>query len=96
MRSPHPGLAHGPVGGPPFPVAAAQVFARLQQHRPDAVEDPQAHPPPEGAVDQAVVRELARETVPLAAAAEAEDDRVQRPARVDPPSAGLLRRVKLS
>lgn len=75
---PEPGLAQHPVGRLPLPVHRPELVARLDQHCPDLLEDPVPAPPLEPAVHRAVVAELLGELVPLAAAAEAEDDPVER------------------
>jgi hypothetical protein len=91
---PEPGLAQHPVGRLPLPVDRPEVVALLDQHGPDLREDPVAAPPLEPAMHRAVVAELLRELVPLAAGAEPEDDPVERRPPVDPLAAavGLRRR----
>jgi hypothetical protein len=87
---PEPGLAQHPVGRLPLPVHRPEVVARLDQGRPDLLEDPVLAPPLEPAVHRAVVTELLGELVPLAAAPEAEDDPVERRPPVDPLAAAVL------
>src|SRR5262249_22076214 len=74
---PEPGLAQPPIGALPVPVDAAQFGAALQQQGPDAGEHAAAAPALEPAVDGTVVAELLGQVVPLAAAAQAEEDAVQ-------------------
>src|SRR5512143_2556564 len=86
---PEPGLAQHPVGRLPLPVHRPELVARLDQHCPDLLEDPVPAPPLEPAVHRAVVAELLGELVPLTAAAEAEDDPVERRPPVDPLAAAV-------
>lgn len=92
---PEPGLAQPPVGRLPPPLHLAQLVALLDQQGPDLLEDAVAAPPLEPAVHRAVVAEPLGQLVPLAAAAEAEDDAVEGRPPVDPvPAAVLLRRQR--
>src|SRR5260370_42434326 len=65
MRSPQPGLAHGPIGRLPRPVHAAQLVTALDEHRPDLHEDPQAPPALEGAMHRALVGKALGQLIPL-------------------------------
>lgn len=90
---PEPGLAQPAVGRLPLPPDLAQLVALLDQHRPDPLEDAVAAPALEPAMHRAVVAVLLGQLVPLAAAAEAEDDPVEGRPPVDAiPAAVLLRR----
>jgi hypothetical protein len=86
---PEPGLPQHPVGRLPLPLDGSEFVAFLDQHGPDLLEDTVAAPPLEPAVNRAVVTELLRELVPLAAAAEAEDDPVEGRPPVDPLAAAI-------
>jgi hypothetical protein len=87
---PEPGLAQPPVGRLPFPLDLAQLVALLDQQGPDLLEDAVAAPPLEPAVHRAIVAILLGQLVPLAAAAEAEDDAVEGRPPVDPAPATVL------
>ena len=58
----------------PFPVHAIQLFAPLHQGSPHSVQDARPYPPLKGAMNGAVVHKLFRQSVPLAPAAQPEDD----------------------
>ena len=77
IRSPKTCLAHGSVCRLPFPVHAIQLFAPLHQGSPHSVQDARPHPPLKGAMNGAVVPKLFRQSVPLAPAAQPEDDAVE-------------------
>jgi hypothetical protein len=90
---PEPGPAQPPVGRLPLPLDLAQLVALLDQESPDLLEDAVSAPPLEPAVHRTVVAILLGQSVPLAAAAEAEDDAVEGRAPIDPiPAAVLLGR----
>jgi hypothetical protein len=74
---PEPGLAQHRVGRLPFPLHPAEFLALGDQDRPDLLEDPAGDPPLEPVVDGALGTEPLGQLVPLAAAAEAKDDRVE-------------------
>ena len=70
-------LAHRSVCRLPFPVHAIQLFAPLHKGSPHSVQDTRLHPPLKGAMNGAVVPKLFRQSVPLASAAQPEDDAVE-------------------
>jgi hypothetical protein len=87
---PEPGLAQHRVGRLPLPLDPAQFVALLDQHRPDLLEDAALDPPLEPVVDGALGAIPLGQLLPLAAAAQAEDDRVEHhPPVGDPTSGGL-------
>jgi hypothetical protein len=74
----------------PLPLDAIEVFAGFDEIRPDRLEHLPLGPADERAMHGAIVRERRRQVVPLAAAAEPKDDRVQRGTGVDArPAAGV-------
>src|SRR5262249_28710584 len=91
---PEPGLSQPAVGRLPLPLDGPQLVALLDQDGPDPGEDAVAAPALEPAVDRAVVAEPLGEPVPLAAAAEPEDDPVEGRPQVDagPAAVALGRR----
>jgi hypothetical protein len=64
-------------------VDPSEFFAVGDQHAPDQVEDPQAHPALEGPMYGAIVPELLGQLVPLDARAQAKDDPIDRFPQVD-------------
>jgi hypothetical protein len=74
----------------PLPVHRPEVVAFLDQHGPDLLQDAVSAPSLEPAMDRAIVAELLGELVPLAAAAEAEDDPVEGRPQVDARSPAVL------
>ena len=70
-------LPMAPSARLPFPVHAIQLFAPLHQGSPHSVQDARPHPPLKGAMNGAVVPKLFRQSVPLAPAAQPEDDAVE-------------------
>ena len=95
IRSPPTRLAHGSVRRLPFPVHAAQLFVLFHQDSPHSAQDTQFHPPLKGAMDGAVVPKLSRQSVPLASAAQPEDDAVEHLSGTSPLAASGLGRVFL-
>lgn len=90
---PEPGLAQPPVGRLPLPLGRPEFVALRDQQGPDLLEDAVSAPPLEPAVHRAVVAIFLGQPVPLAAAAEAEEDAVDGRPPVDAvPAAMLLRR----
>ena len=77
IRSPKTCLAHGSVCRLPFPVHAAQLFAPLHQSSPHSAQHTPAHPPLKSAMDSAVVSKFFWQSVPLAPAAQPEDDAIE-------------------
>ena len=87
---PEPGLAQRRVRALPLPIDPAQLVALRDEDSPDPLQDPALAPALEPVVDGALGAELARELLPLAAAAHPEDDPVEgRPPVGVPPPGGL-------
>src|SRR5262249_53980645 len=74
---PEPGLAQSAVRALPLPVHGPQVVAFGHQGGPEALHDAALAPTLEPVVDGALGAEAARQLVPLAAGAHAEDDPVE-------------------
>jgi hypothetical protein len=88
---PEPGLAQHRVGRLPLPIHPAEFVALGDQHRPDLLEDAALDPPLEPVMDRALGAIPLGELVPLAAAAQPEDDPVEHlPPVGDPAPGGLL------
>src|SRR5512135_3163028 len=87
---PEPGLAQHPVSRLPLPLHAAEFVALGDQHRPDLLEHASGSPPLEPAMDGALGTVALGELVPLAPAAHAENDPVERPPPVGRRPAGGL------
>src|SRR4051794_1747003 len=88
---PEPGLAQHRVGRLPVPLDPTEFVALGDQHRPDLHEDAASDPALEPIVDGALGAEPLGELVPLAAAAEPEDDPVEHlPPVGDAAAGGLL------
>jgi hypothetical protein len=83
--APQAGLAHSRIGRLPLPIDAVQGFALLHQRGPDALKETALAQLLEVAVHRAVVTELFRQLVPLAASPQAKEDAVQHPPQVHPP-----------
>ena len=62
-----------PIGGLPFPVNGLQLFAVVDQDRPQAVKDAFAVPAADGSMHRRVAAELCGQMVPLATGAGAVD-----------------------
>jgi hypothetical protein len=94
---PEPGFAQHPVSGLPFPVHSAKFVAGFHQYRPNPLEDAVSAPALEPTVNRAVVAKVLGQFVPLAAAAEAEDDAIDGFSPVDSraPSLGAWRRRRI-
>jgi hypothetical protein len=85
---PEPGLAQHRVGRLPLPLHPAEFVALGDQDGPDLLEDTSGDPPLEPVVDGALGAEALGQLVPLASAAEAEDDRVEHLPPVGDPAPG--------
>lgn len=85
---PEPGLAQLRVGRLPIPLHPAEFVALGDQDRPDLLEDPAGDPPLEPVVDGALGTEAFGQLVPLAPAAETEEDRVEHLPPVGNPAPG--------
>ena len=83
---PEPGLAQHRVGRLPLPLDPAQFVALLDQHRPDLLEDAPLDPTLEPVVDRALGAEAFGQLVPLAAAPEPKDDRIEHLSPVGDPA----------
>src|SRR5512135_979974 len=88
---PEAGLAQHRVGRLPLPLHPSQFVALGDQHRPDLLEDATLDPTLEPVVDRALGAEPFGQLVPLAAAPEPKDDRVEHlPPVGDPASRRFL------
>src|SRR6516164_8970837 len=87
---PEPGLSQPAVCRLPLPIHGPQLVALLDQLLPDALHDAAFAPALEPIVDGALGAELARQLVPLAARAHAEEDAVEGAAPVGVMAAGAL------
>ena len=95
---PHPPqtrFAHRRICRLPLPIHTTQLIAVRLNNSPDHGKYPCRLPPLERAMNRAVIAEILRKPVPLAARTHSEDDRVEHLARVLSLAFGHLRRVEL-
>ena len=95
---PHPPqtrFAHSRVCRLPLPIHTTQLIAVRLNNSPDPGKYPCRLPPLERAMNRAVITEILRKPVPLAARTHSEDDRVEHLARVLSLASGRLWRVEL-
>ncbi len=88
------GFAHAAIGSLPFPANGLQVFAMVDQQRPQSVKDAFAVPAADRTMHCRVAAEVFRQTVPLTAGACAVDHAVQTLSLVRAGTAHTRRRVK--
>src|SRR6202012_154314 len=94
LGPPKTGLAHKAVGTLPGVVDIAETFAVGHQHRPYLGKHALFNPAFKGAMNRGIVTKLPGQMVPLAAAAKAVDDAVERLSRVNTLASGPLGRVQ--